>query len=138
MALFLTAVVLFPAAAVNGWPFSNWRLFSVLRTAQATGWQAVAVDAAGQERNYPLASARHGYRGFGSVMSGFSKRSRRGRDAICRAWAQEATRQFGPGTARVRIYRLRWLVSERRNRGAVPPRPSLAWSCGPEGAHAGD
>lgn len=136
VALFVTAMVLCPLSGANAWPFSSWRLFSALRTPNATSWQAVAVDTSGQERDYPLASVPHGYRGFGLVMGGFSKRSPAARDSICRAWVHGATKRFGPGTTEVRIYRVHRLLSDRRGRRAGPARRVLAWICGPEGARA--
>jgi hypothetical protein len=135
VALFLVMLVACPLAAVNAWPFSSWRLFSVLRTANQSGWEAVAVDTAGRERDYPLGSVQHGYRGFGRVMSGFSKRSAAGRDEICSAWVQGARKRFGPSTALVRVYYLRSLLSDRHGHRAAPPRRTLEWICTLEGAH---
>lgn len=136
VALFVTAVVLCPLFGANAWPFSSWRLFSALRTANATSWQAVTVDAAGDERDFPLASVSHGYRGFGLVMGEFSKRTPAARDGICRAWVHAATKGLGPGNAEVRIYQVHWLLSERRGRRSVPAQRVLAWVCDPEGARA--
>jgi hypothetical protein len=136
VALFLVALIFFPLAAVNAWPFSSWRLFSSLRTDRQTSWQALAVDSAGHERDYPIASVPHGYRGFGRIMTGFSKRPAAGRDAICGVWLQGATKRFGPSVDLLRIYSLNWLVSDRHGHRAAAPRRTLAWICSPEGARA--
>ncbi len=134
VALFLATLVVCPLASLNPWPFSNWELFSRLRTDQQTGWRAVAVDSAGREHVYPIASLPHGYRGFGSIMADFSERSAAERDAICAAWLRGATEQFGSGTRLLRIYHLQWLLSDRRGRRAAPPHPTLAWICSTKGA----
>jgi hypothetical protein len=136
VALFLVAVVVFPLAAVNAWPFSSWRLFSSLRADRQTSWQALAVDSAGHERDYPVASVPHGYRGFGRIMSGFSKRSAGERNAICGVWLQGATKRFGPSVDLLRIYTLNWLVSDRHGHRAASPRRTLAWICSSQGARA--
>ena len=135
MALFLTTLVVCALAAWNLWPFSNWELFSRLRTDRLTGWDAVAVDLAGRVRDYPIALLPHGYRGFGFIVANFSERSAAERDAICAAWLRGATERFGPSTRLLRIYRLERLVSDRQGNRAAPPHRTLAWICSAKGAH---
>jgi hypothetical protein len=135
VALFLTAVVLCPLAAVNAWPFSSWRLFSTLRTAHQVSWQAVAVDSGGREQEYSVAALPHGYRGFGRIMDGFSTRSVGSRNAICGAWLQGAVEQLGPGAKLVKIYRLDWVLSRRRGGRARGLHRTPAWICDAGGAH---
>jgi len=136
VALFLTALVVCPLASINAWPFSSWRLFSVVRTARQTSWQGEAVDSSGREREYAVAATSPGYRELGHVVGRFSKRSAARRDAVCGALLQGATKRFGPSTDLVRIYRLIWLLSDRVGDRSRPPHRTLAWICDPEGAHA--
>jgi hypothetical protein len=134
--LFLATLVVCALAGLNLWPFSDWDLFSRLRTDQDTGWTAVAVDWAGRARDFPIDSLPHGYRGFGSVMAGLAARSAADRDAVCRAWLRGATERFGPSTRLVRIYHLEWLLSDRRGSRAAPDpaRRTLALTCSAKGA----
>jgi hypothetical protein len=134
VALFLATLVVCPLAAVNLWPFTNWELFSRLRTDQQIGWRALAVDSAGREHGYPIALLPHGYRPSGSIVADFSGRSAAERDAICSAWLRDASHRFGSGTRLVRIYRLEWLLSDRQGRRAAAPHPTLAWICSTKGA----
>jgi hypothetical protein len=134
VALFVATLVVCAVASLNLWPFSNWELFSRLRTDQQTGWKAVAVDRAGRERDYPVTSLPRGYRGFGFIIADFSKRSVAERDAICGAWLSGATEHFGSSTRLVRIYHLDWLLSDRQGDRAAPPHSTLAWTCSAKGA----
>jgi hypothetical protein len=136
--LFLAALVFCAVGAVNAWPFSDWDLFSRLRTDRETGWKAVAVDSAGRQHDDPLAALPQGYRGFGSVMADFSGRSSSERNAICAAWLRGATEQFGPSIRVLRIYHLEWLLSDRRGSRAAPNPAgrTLTWICTARGARA--
>jgi hypothetical protein len=134
VALFLATLVVCAVAAVNLWPFSNWELFSRLRTDRQTGWAAVAVDQSGRAHPYPIVSLGHGYRGFGFIAAHLAERSPAERNAICTAWLRGATERFGPSTRLVGIYRLAWLLSDREGERAAPPRRALAWTCGAKGA----
>jgi hypothetical protein len=136
VALFLTTLVVCAVASVNAWPFSSWRLFSSLRTDKQTSWQAVAVDTSGREQDFPIAMVTHGYRAFGRTMSGLPKRSPAERDATCAAWLTGATKRLGPGTERLRLYRLEWLLSRRQGDRAAPPTRTLAWTCDRRGIRA--
>ena len=134
--LFLATLVVCALAPVNAWPFSSWELFSRLHTDRQTGWEAVAVDRAGRERGYPIASLQYGYRSLRLIMADFSESSVAGRDTLCAAWLRGATKQFGPSTRFLRIYHLEWLLSERRGSRAAPAHRILAWICDVEGARA--
>ncbi len=136
MAVFLATLVVCALAAVNLWPFSNWELFSRLRSDQQTGWEVVAVDGTGHKRDFPILLLPHGHRDFRSFMAGFTKRAGAERDAICVAWLAGATEQFGPSTRRLSIYHLEWLLSDRRGNRAAPAGLALAWTCTSKGARA--
>lgn len=136
VALFLAALVGCAVASVNAWPFSSWKLFSSRRTDKQTSWQAVAVDTSGRAQDDPIASMAHGYRGFGRIASSFPKLSASRRDAICSAWLAVATKRFGPSVDSLRIYRLDWLVSQRRGDRAAAPRHTLDWICDRQGVRA--
>jgi len=118
--------------AVNLWPFSSWELFSRLRADQQTAWAAVAVDPAGREHRYPISSLGHGYRGFGSIVAALPRRSPLDRAAVCAAWLRAAP----PDSKLVRVYRLRWLLSDRRHGRPAPVHRTLAWICSPGGIRA--
>jgi hypothetical protein len=130
--VFFALFVACPLAALNVWPFSNWDLFSRLRTDRQTAWAAVAVDAAGREHGYPITSLPHGYRGFDSLAVRFARLPGAERDRVCAAWL----RATPPGTRLVRIYRLDWLLSDRRDGRSARVHRTLAWICSPGGARA--
>jgi hypothetical protein len=113
VAMFLAAVVVCALAAVNAWPFSNWELFSRLRADQESSWVAVAVDAAGRDRDYPIAAL---------------PRSASARDAVCDRWLRVAR------TDRLDVYRLTWLLTGRRGNRPAPRRRTLVWVCSERGA----
>jgi len=136
VALLLVALVVFPFTGLNAWPFSNWELFSRLRTDSQAGWEAVAVGRRRRRSDFELASLPHGYRGFPFIMNGFFARSVADRDAICATWLRAAIERFGAGTRRLRIYRLRWRLDRRRGDRAAPPRRTLKWTCSARGARA--
>src|SRR5690349_9781754 len=122
-------------APFNLWPFSNWELFSRLRTDRQTGWAAVAVESTGAARAYPVGSLPNGYRGFAAVLSTFSRSSGAKREASCAGWLRDANEALGTSTRLVRIYHLTWDLSDRRGEQAAPGRRNLAWLCSTKGAH---
>ena len=136
VALFLATLVVCAVAAWNLWPFSNWELFSRLRTDRLTGWEAVAVDRAGRERADPITSSAHGYRGFAFIMADFSARSAADRNAICVTWLDGATDEWGASTRLVRIYHVVRQLADRQGELAAPARRTLAWTCSAKGARA--
>jgi hypothetical protein len=136
VALFLTVLVVCPLAGLNPWPFSNWELFSRLRSDRQTAWAAASVDRSGREREYAFRSYPHGHRGFEVTMRDFSRRPAAERNAICAGWLHGAAEQPGPTTKLLRIYRLTWLLSDRRGDRAAAPSRTLAWTCNGKGARA--
>lgn len=131
--VFLATIVVCALATWNLWPFSNWDLFSRLRTDRQTGWEALAVVGASRERAYPIASLPDGYRGFALVMSDFARDSVAQRDAVCETWLRDATRRFGLRTRRVSIFHVEWLLLDRRGNREAPPHLTLAWTCSAKG-----
>jgi hypothetical protein len=134
VAVFLATLVFSALVPVNLWPFSNWELFSRLRTDRQIGWEGVAVDWVGHMRAYPLASLPQGYRGVAAVLADFSKRSAAERDAICADWLGRASKQLGLRMRLVRVYRLEWQLSDRQGNRPAPPHSTLAWVCSAKGA----
>jgi hypothetical protein len=134
--LFVGALVICALATVNAWPFPAWELFSHLRTDRQTGWEALAIGRSDHERLAHISSLPDGFRGFAFIMAGFSTRSAADRDAICAVWLRGAAGQSGSTTRLLRIYRLQWLLSERRGERPAPPRRTLAWICTAKGARA--
>lgn len=116
VAAFLLAIVVCALAPLNLWPFSNWELFSRLRTAQETSWEAVAVNVSGREHGYPIRPT--------PVQD-------RSRD--CGEWLNAAQKPFGTGTRVVLVYRVERLLSDRQGSRAESPRRTLAWSCRSKG-----
>jgi hypothetical protein len=113
VALFLAALVVCALVPLNLWPFSNWELFSRLRTDVQTGWVAVAVDRAGRRHDFPLAQA-----------------------ASCAAWLRDSTALYGPGTRVVRIYRVEWDLSDQHGNQKAPRQRTLAGVCTAKDARA--
>jgi hypothetical protein len=134
--VFFATLVVCALAAWNFWPFSNWELFSRLRTDRQTVWEAVTVDTSGHERDYPIASIHRGFRGFAFIAARFSQRSPAERDVICITWLRGATANYGPTTRLLRIYELERRLSDRQGKRAAPQHRTLAWTCSTKGAHA--
>lgn len=126
--LFLAAFTVCGAAGIEAWPFTGWRLFSNVRTDEQAAWRAVAVDGGGREEQIRFAELPRGYRNFVLVMNAYPSLPEAERDAICRTWA-DALRRRGDDVAGIRIYRIRWKLSQRRFGGADPTR-SLRYTCG--------
>ena len=114
--VFITTLVVCALAPLNLWPFSNWELFSRLRTATETSWEAVAVTRSGQEDDYPIAAIPI-----------------RARNTDCAAWLRGTTAPFGKGTRLVRVYEVERLLSHREGTRAAPSRRTLAWTCTAKG-----
>jgi len=133
--VFLAALVVCALGGWNLWPFSSWELFSRLRTDRQTGWEALSVTDSGQVRAYPLATLPDGYRGFAATLARFPADSVASRDATCTDWLHDASRRLGPVWL-VRIYRVEWVLSDRRGGHAAPRHLALAWTCKANGAHA--
>jgi hypothetical protein len=113
VALFLATLVVCALVPLNLWPFSNWELFSRLRTDEQTGWEAVTVDGAGRKHDYALA-----------------------RDVSCAAWLHDSTVRYGSGTRVVRVYRVEWELSDRHGNRKAPRERTLAGVCAAKDARA--
>jgi hypothetical protein len=125
VAVFLTAIVLCGLAAVNAWPFSNWELFSRLRSDRMTAWEEIAVSASG-DRDAVISSVPHAFDRL--TARGFSKPS-----AVCAGWLQRASHDVGEKALVVRVYHLNWLLSDRRGSHAAPPHRTLKLVCTVQG-----
>ena len=123
--LFLLAFAVTGVLHLELWPFTGFRLFSEVRTAQHEGWAIVAVDGDGEERAIRLAQLPVAFRNTGRLIDGFDRRSTAERDAICDAWA-DAARAHGEDVDRVRIYS----VVESVRPDGPPPVRTLAYECG--------
>jgi hypothetical protein len=128
---FLAMLLVCALGPFNLWPFSNWELFSRLRSDQQTDWEAIAIDRTGRGRVDPLPQ---GYRSFSSAIARFPARSSAERNAICVVWVRDATQQFGPSTRLLRIYHLEWLLSDRHGNRPAPRHRTLVWVCSAKGA----
>jgi hypothetical protein len=122
---FLLVFAITGVAHLELWPFTGFRLFSELRTAEREGWALVAVDPHGEEHPIDLADLPVAYRNTARLVDGFEDRSRAERDEVCDAWA-EAVRDAGGAVDHVRIYAV---VASVRPDGP-PPRRALAYECG--------
>ena len=136
VAVFLAAFVYCAVATVEAWPLTGWQLFSHVRTDEQRSWRAVAVDARGRERPYPLGRLPRGYRGFTFLMRDFDSRPGSEQRAMCQAWLEGSGELLGFSARAVRIYELRWRLSERSGERALPPESTLRYTCRPGGVHA--
>jgi hypothetical protein len=107
------------------YPFSGFRLFSELRSAERESWQLRAVDGDGGETPIRLADLPIGYRNSTLLLRGFDDLPPDERDDVCDAWA-EPLRDRGVEVVGVRVYAV---VESLRPEGP-PPRRTLAYECG--------
>ncbi len=133
---YIAAVIACGVLTIEAWPLTGWQLFSHVRSDEQVGWKAVAVDGAGRAHDYPLARLGDGYRGFPFVVGELSSRPAGERATICRAWVRGARELIGVDASAVRIYELRWRLSERRGSRAAPPQRRLRYVCTTGGLHA--
>jgi hypothetical protein len=111
VAAFLAALVVCASAGVNPWPFSDWELFSRLRSDQQTRWEEVAIDATGRTHELAISSPPTEHR------------------ATCTAWLRLGAGHLGSRARLVRIYYLTWSLTDRRGEHAVPPHRTLELTC---------
>lgn len=137
VAAFLLAIVVCALVPFNPWPFSDWELFSRLRSDRQTAWAAVAVESSGRTVAYPVGSLPRGYRGFASTMARFSARSASARDAACETWVRAASAELGTAASRFLIYEVSWLLSGKQGHRRAPRHRALEWTCSAKGARAG-
>jgi len=107
------------------YPFSGFRLFSELRSAERESWRLRAVDGDGGERPVRLADLPIGYRNSTLVLRGFDDLPSDERDDVCDAWAQPL-RDQGVEVVGVRVY----AVVESLRPDGPPRRRTLAYECG--------
>jgi hypothetical protein len=136
VAVFLVAFVVCALATIEAWPLTGWRLFSHLRTDEQMTWAATAVDADGAAHQYPLGAMPRGYRGFGFLMREFVAGSESEKRRLCDAWREGTSELLGFEARAVRIYELRWRLSERSGDRAQPPVRTLRYVCRPGGVDA--
>ncbi len=122
---FLLVFAITGVAHLELWPFTGFRLFSELRTAERAGWAIVAVDAEGEEDGIDLADLPVGFRNTARLIDGFARRTPEQRDEICDAWAA-AARDGGQDVDHLRIYAVRASVRP----DGPPPVRTLAYACG--------
>jgi hypothetical protein len=138
--LLVAAVLVMVAASalfsLNLWPFSSWNLFSGIRTDGQTSWEAVAVDASGVDHDYAIGALGHGARTIGPVLAAFERSSATDRAAICDGWLRGTETSLGARARAVRIYRVRWRLSDRRAGTGIRPERTALWTCTAEGARA--
>ena len=108
---FVATVVVCALVPLNLWPFSNWELFSRLRTPVESYWEAVVVHR-GLVVDYPIAP-----------------------HTACAALLPSATARFGPASD-VRIYHVERLLSDRGGAHAAPASRTLVVSCTRKGVRA--
>jgi hypothetical protein len=123
--LFLLVFAVTGIAHLELWPFTGFRLFSEVRTAEREGWAIVAVDHDGGERPIRLAELPVAYRNTTRLVDGFERRTDLERDAICDAWTH-VVRARGGDVDHLRIYAV---VDSVRPEGP-PPARTLAYECG--------
>jgi hypothetical protein len=111
VAAFLVMLVVCSLAPLNLWPFSNWELFSRLRTGRLTTWALVSVGPKGLVREVPIPRIPPAQR-----------------HSFCTVWLRHARI--------VDVYRFDRLLSVRVGSHSAPPRRTLAWTCDAKGAHA--
>ena len=126
VAAFLATLVICALAPLNLWPFSNWELFSRLRSDRVSAWEAVAVEDGRPVRDFSFTSLPQAARRV-TLTAG-------GRDAVC-DWLLGPRMRFGRHAGRVRIDHLERVLSVRRGGRAAPPRRTPAWTCSASEAH---
>jgi hypothetical protein len=136
VAAFLAAIVICAIATIEAWPLTGWRLFSHLRIDRQVSWSAAAVDSAGREHPYPLGALPQGYRGFVFLMRGFAARPPAEQAELCEAWREGTVEQLGFEVRAVRIYELRWRLSDREGDRARRADRALRYTCRPGGVYA--
>jgi hypothetical protein len=127
---FLTALLVCGVVGIEAWPLTGFRLFSHLRHASESEWQAFVLKPDGKEVRLRLSRSPGGYNGFPLVMRTFASRLPSEREAMCRAWMVAASSLRGP-TVAIRIYLVdRRLEPRHGRRAANAPGRSLAYTCG--------
>lgn len=134
VALLIGAMLASAIFAWEPWPLTSFRLFSHVRSDRQTSWHATIVDARSVESPYALDSSARGFRNFGFVMAEFTGAGQRRRDELCRAWIDAAPSIARRRAVAVRLYRRRWLLSDRAGGRAAPGVDERAFTCTRGGA----
>ncbi len=125
---FLLVFAVTGVATLEVFPFSGFRLFSELRSAERESWalRAVVRTADGAEEELPirLLDLPLAYRNTTTLLRSFDDLSAATRDEICRAWVTPL-RDDGIDVARVRVYR----VVDAVRPDDQPARRTLAYEC---------
>jgi hypothetical protein len=112
VAVFVGMVVACALVPLNLWPFSNWELFSRVRSPIQNSWAAVVIEPNGHTLSYPIRP-----------------------QTPCPPLVRSATGRFGPATE-VRIYHAERLLSDRIGGHAAPPYRTSVVTCTANGSHA--
>lgn len=122
---FLLVFAITGFAHLELFPFSGFRLFSEVRTAERHSWQLRAVDDDGNETAVPLSTLPRGDRHTTARLEEFADLSAASRDETCDEWA-ESVRAGGVEVSSVRVY----YVAVDVRPDAPPPRRTLTYECG--------
>ena len=125
---FLATFVLAGLLHLELFPFSAFRLFSEVRTAERQSWELRAVDAAGDEHPIRLDDLPISYRNSTRLLLDFPGMDPRERDEICDGWAAPR-RATGEVVTVVRVYS----VIETVRPDGPPRQRTLAYECGTPG-----
>jgi hypothetical protein len=134
VAALLVALVVSASVAVNPWPFSNWELFSRLRSDRQTRWQEVAVDSGGHVHDYVVSSLPAAHQEVVGLADDHSQGWADEHNAICAQSLGAGPVSLGPRAQVVRIYYLTWRLGDRRGERAAPPRRTLELTCSSRGS----
>lgn len=123
--VFLAVFVITGVARLELWPFTGFRLFSEVRSAERESWQITAVDGEGIETTIRLGELPLAYRNTTRLIDGFDDLGGAERDEVCDAWVAPL-RAAGTDVAEVRVYER---ITNVRPDGPPPVR-RLAYACG--------
>jgi hypothetical protein len=112
-------IVLCAVTGLEIWPFSGFRLFSVVRTQEQVSWQLRTVDAAGEEAKVDVGAMPDSYRGEALVIPELASMSDVDRRAVIHAWLEGAGVDLAPVVS-VRVYRVDTLVPTEPSEVATP------------------
>jgi len=112
-------VVLCALTGLEFWPFSGFRLFSVVRTQEQVSWQLRAVDRSGSETTVDLAALPTSHSGAHFVIPLLPGMSEDDQREAVRAWLR-ATDTDATGLSSVRVYRVVTMVPTDDSTVAAP------------------
>ncbi|HVQ88181.1 MAG TPA: hypothetical protein VMT88_08365 [Actinomycetes bacterium] len=103
-------IVVCALTGLEVWPFSGFRLFSVVRTQEQVSWELRTVDAAGVETPVDLDDLPVSYWGAHHVIPELPEMSQSDRQAAVLAWLHGANVDTD-SVSSVRVYEIESLVS---------------------------